>query len=253
VDSFCNHIIKLTKILLKKKTISKLKQSIKMSRNEKVTIKSCLTKFCGAKRASDKDYECLPYQKEAPLPIARKPSTPKAIKGKNLPTRRLTHLNKLTTGRNLIHDPVFHSTNIDQNTFTGEFFQHVKIASTYIQRPSDNLSGFSGDSTTYAYSNSDYDSPPSTRFSGSSFCSSTTNSSGSESNFSSVDQYAEIYVCHLPYKAQYDGDISLKYTDRVQVLHATEEFTLVKKINGSECGYVSTSCLTSLHEFIKKF
>ena len=62
-----------------------------------------------------------------------------------------------------------------------------------------------------------------------------------------------LYVCTMPYQARFEGDLSLKYTDRVRVLHATEDYALVKKINGSyECGYVSTRCLISLSEFLKR-
>lgn len=60
-----------------------------------------------------------------------------------------------------------------------------------------------------------------------------------------------IYVCIESYQPQFQGDIGLQYTERVAILHATEEFSLVKRISSQECGYVPSSCLTSLSSFIK--
>ena len=205
-----------------------------MFRAENKSLKSCLTKFCGIKQANNRDYECLPYKKDEVACKASK--TPR----KN--TNRLTHLNRLPNRQRNVATT--------QNTLITEFFQHVQIASTLIENPVKDLA--TKEPATYTY----YDSPPSSQSSESSQCSPTNSCENSEFQtlYPSVNQESEVYVCQLPYTAEFDGDIDLKYTERVQVLHATEDFTLVKKINGSEeRGYVSTRCLTSLEEFIKKF
>ena len=122
-----------------------------------------------------------------------------------------------------------------------ELFQHVKIASTLIETPAEYLTGRIDDLRVFkiwlrftaiqsifriiamlAY-----------KFTGCEWL----------SNALYICEPG-IYVYQLPYKAEFDGDIDLKYTERVQMLYATDDFTLVKKINGSdECGYVSTRCL----------
>ena len=85
-----------------------------------------------------------------------------------------------------------------------------------------------------------------------SYASSCDETSDFQALYATVEQDSGIYVCQSSYAAEFDGDINLKYTERVEVLHATEDFTLVKKING-QTGYVSTRCVTSLEEFMKRF
>ena len=63
---------------------------------------------------------------------------------------------------------------------------------------------------------------------------------------------SHVYVCCIGYKSEFEGDIDLKYSERVNVLHAGPQFALVKKINAHhECGYVAIRSLTSLSEFLK--
>ncbi len=214
-----------------------------MQRNEKKSIKFCLGNLCGLNQGVNKDYEIIQYKKEVPNQLALRSGTPKPTKNKI--SRRLTHLNKLTTRRNLIHDPVFHSTNISHNNVSEE-----SESNSYKEFDGT----FSDDSTTFAFSNSIYDSPVSSRFSESANSSSNTCSDESAPFSLPIHQKMEVYVCKSPYTAKYEGDISLKYTERVNILYATEEFTLVKKIDGANVfGYVSTACLTSLQDFIKSF
>ncbi len=209
-----------------------------MQKVDKKSLKSCLTKICGSKKRNDKNYECLPYQKEMPVVQKLPVLTPGPTKNKNPFPRRLAHLSKLTTSRNLLENPDFQSTKISQDSFCED--------STSTDKSMDHSSGISEESTSYAYSNSDYDSPLSSH--------SSTCSSEESVRFQYANQRSDIYVCQSSHNARFDGDIDLKYTERVYVLHATEEFTLVKKISGSQtCGYVSTGCLTSLDEFMKKY
>lgn len=230
-----------------------------MTRQEtqKKSIVSCIKnfKFCNTKTIN-KDYECLPY--EAPSAPSSKMTTP--VRKQIIQNRcKLAHLNRLikqTTKCSLFKEqPDFQSTQII------EYVNQVKTSSTFINRnqvPIENslsLSHISNKSLTN--SSSDYDSPPSESTRSSSFNYESSQCSESPIEFQTLyssTQFEDIiYVCTMPYQARFEGDLSLKYTDRVRVLHATEDFALVKKINGSEeCGYVSTRCLISLTEFLKR-
>ncbi len=61
----------------------------------------------------------------------------------------------------------------------------------------------------------------------------------------------DVYVCIRPYEPKVQGDINLKYTDRVKLLHSNQEFALVKNLITNNCGYVPISCLINLSQFIK--
>lgn len=194
-----------------------------MPRTEKRSLKSCLVKLCGLKRSSHGDYECLPYKRgEAPR--------------KNTRLNHPNHLNGLST---------------NQSILIGEFFRQVEITS----RPMPTAVVASKEPASGAYSNPDYETLPisceSSQCSSEGSCD---EASDFQPLYATIEQDSGIYVCQSPYAAEFDGDINLKYTERVEVLHATEDFTLVKKINGSgETGYVSTKCVTSLEEFMKRF
>lgn len=192
-----------------------------MPRTEKRSLKSCLVKLCGLKRSSHRDYECLPYKIK---------ETPRKDNRLNHPN----HLNGLPT---------------NQSILKGEFFRQVEIAST----PMPTAVVASKEPTSCAYSNPDYETLPiSCGSSQCSYASSCDETSDFQALYATVEQDSGIYVCQSSYAAEFDGDINLKYTERVEVLHATEDFTLVKKING-QTGYVSTRCVTSLEEFMKRF
>ena len=242
-------------------------------------INFCFSKLC-SKSKINKDYEAVPYDQTAELP-----SPVKTQIAQN--RSRLDHLNKLkkvTAKRNLFNDcvenkaPDFQSTKLEQSSvnFATEFKQlgASKITSTMIQQntyasfeseqTAPSLTCISEEESTCssAYSDSAYSAPISA---GSSIF--TTDSSDFEQTqyytnpsnvsdcFQSVDPPKEfgdmVYVCIESYQPHFQGDIELKYTERVFVLHATEEFSLIKKISTQECGYVPSGCLTSFSSFIK--
>ncbi len=196
-----------------------------MSLVEKKSIKSCLKNLCGIKKSIRRDYECLPYNNDEMIE-----KKTQVIKDRN----NLAHLNRL---------PMINKVTLS------DFSQNVKITSTSIETPVKSSTTHWGTNTNNSQLFSQFNSE-------SSGCSSESSCESSDFQmlYSSATEESGIYVCQYPYKAEYDGDIELKYTERVHVVHATEEFTLVKKISDSdECGYVSTRCLTSLEEFMKKF
>ena len=60
-----------------------------------------------------------------------------------------------------------------------------------------------------------------------------------------------LYVCVLAYKAQFEGDLSIDFAERVKILHSVNnEFALVKNISTNKCGYVPNNCLSTLTDFL---
>ena len=60
-----------------------------------------------------------------------------------------------------------------------------------------------------------------------------------------------LYVCVLAYQAQFEGDLSIGFAERVKILHSVNsEFALVKNISTNKCGYVPNKCLSTLTEFL---
>ena len=136
----------------------------------------------------------------------------------------VNHLKKLK--QNVIikdKSPKFHSTKLEQSSIN---FAN-KFTSTAIQNSFDQSDSI-GDSTSF-YS-----------------CNDSANSEDEDI------QDVMIYVCVRSYQAQYQGDISISYSDRVKVLHVNEDFALIKNLTSYKSGYVSTSSLTSLNEFLKQ-
>jgi hypothetical protein len=66
-----------------------------MQKVYKKSLKSCLTKICGSKKRNDKNYECLPYEKEMPVVQKLPVLTPGPTKIKN-PFPQTTCLSKQT-------------------------------------------------------------------------------------------------------------------------------------------------------------
>lgn len=248
---------------------------------EQSKIKFCLSKLCGSKRPKNNDYECIPYEQERSA--STKITSPvKALINQNL--NRLNHLNKLKKApakRNLFNDcvqhekPQFHSTQIDQSSvnFACEFqyIEKTKVTSTFIQQDTisddsvesdPSLSQISDESscfTSSAYSNSNYDSPSSscslTRLTAFQVSSDSDDSESFQTLYPSKDNIneADVYICSTAYNAKFKGDISVKYTDRVYLIHANDDFGLVKKVSDSQCGYIPVNCLTTFDNFMKKF
>lgn len=67
--------------------------------------------------------------------------------------------------------------------------------------------------------------------------------------FSLLDE--EIFVCCRDFTAKLQGDLNLKFGDRIKVIHRGEEFCLVQNIVTGQCGYTSLDYLTPLSHFLK--
>lgn len=211
----------------------------------------CFSKLC-SKPKGNKDYEAIPYEqkpkhKQLPSPVRVQVEQNRA---------RLDHLNKLkkcTTKRNLFKEPEFQSTKLEQSKVTSTMIHQEAFAK---QQASPSLTFISEESTCSI--SSDYSEECSSHFELTQYftnpsCASDAFQDVNPSFFekSSVQTSDMVYVCVQSYQPQFQGDIGLQYTERVNVLHATEEFSLVKKISSQECGYVPSSCLTTFSSFIK--
>ncbi len=112
------------------------------------------------------------------------------------------------------------------------------------------------DTLSNAFSNEDYISPD-VSFSQSAnsiesnkTCSCYDSSSDSfESAFKTDDA---VYVCCVDYQAQIQGDLNMKYADRVKLLHSNDDFALVENLINGKCGYVPTNSIKTLSEFLSQ-
>lgn len=76
------------------------------------------------------------------------------------------------------------------------------------------------------------------------------NDMNNESYFESENE--RLYVCCKAYKAKMDGDLSLRFTDRIKLIHQNDDIALVKNILNGKCGYVPRDCITSISEFLSE-
>ncbi len=116
-----------------------------------------------------------------------------------------------------------------------------------------------------AFSNDEYSSDSSSPLQSSvvskstSKCSCYNDCSCVESNCSQVnnESYFDIdnerlYVCCKAYNAKMDGDLSLRFTDRIKLIHQNDDIALVKNILNGKCGYVPRDCITTISEFLSE-
>ena len=209
----------------------------------KKSLNKCLTKLCGNKRANNNDYEYTPYDQTKPAI----PSPIKALINQNI--NKLNHLNKLkkvpAKRISINEEPQFHSTQLESQfqRASSTFIQQTIVDESFESDPS--LSQISDKSS--CFSNSDSDLTISTQ-------SSSDNSELFQTLFTStVSNDSNVYICNSAYNAKFKGDISIKYTDRVYLIHANEDFALVKRVNDSLCGYIPVKYLATLDDFISKF
>lgn len=120
------------------------------------------------------------------------------------------------------------------------------------------------------FSNDDYDSPFQSSFVSQSTskcscyndCSSCADCEKNETNSENLSQdnnesYFDIdnerlYVCCKAFKAKMDGDLSLRFTDRIKLIHQNNDIALVKNILNGKCGYVPRDCITTISEFLSE-
>lgn len=238
--------------------------------------KLCLATFKICGKSTSRDYECIPYENK-PIEASKQRLLTSPIKAQiNKNRLKLDHLNKLKVSiskRNFYGTkPEYNSTRIQQEPIT-QRLQSNKLTNTIIKNEitigdSPSLSTISDHSTisnSSTGSSTQFDSSFSTNQSSSSYYTDsslsqyTIDTSDDSSSIQSVkstylNQFdVNILVCVEQYQATFQGDINLQYSERVRVVHANEDYALVKKITTQECGYVPTSCLTSYSEFIKSF
>lgn len=221
---------------------------------EKQATKFCLTNFklnCISKTsqsANNKDYEFAPYghsQIDNSQNKSIQLETQIALNREKL--ANLNTLKKQTTQLILFKNniefevPDFQSTVIQDNT------QSFSIHEVQ------NLSQFSNSSDFF----SDEDSTvQQSRTSFSKACDSTA-STFSDSDFESVNTFGfgpideSFFICHTSYTAEYNDDLTLRRSDRVQVLMIKGAFALVQNIVTEDCGFVPLHCLVAMNEFIK--
>jgi hypothetical protein len=60
----------------------------------------------------------------------------------------------------------------------------------------------------------------------------------------------ELYVCCLSYDAEYEGDLSIKFSDRVYLIKELNEYALVKHMQTLKYGYVPKACLIKVKQFL---
>jgi hypothetical protein len=66
------------------------------------------------------------------------------------------------------------------------------------------------------------------------------------------DNENELFVCCIPYEPMIQGDLNLKYADRVKLIHANSDYCLVQNIISKQCGYVPSNCITLLNNFLNQ-
>ncbi len=62
---------------------------------------------------------------------------------------------------------------------------------------------------------------------------------------------SDLYVCCIDYDARIEGDLTLRFTDRVKLIHANKEFALVKNVLTNTCGWVPRNCIQAIAEFLE--
>jgi hypothetical protein len=75
-------------------------------------------------------------------------------------------------------------------------------------------------------------------------------SSDSELNIP-LFQVGSIYSCIASYKSQHDGDLTIKYAERIQIIKDDgDEFVLVKKLSTHQFGYVPRLYILPVEKFL---
>ena len=90
-----------------------------------------------------------------------------------------------------------------------------------------------------------------------SFSSGTTSSSTTPSSLTSSSihenlfKIGSIYACHVPYKSQQDGDLTIKFAERLQIIKDDgDEFILVKSLSNHNFGYIPRVYILPVDKFL---
>lgn len=225
--------------------------------------KFCLFGGCAGRktRPSNNDYECLPYEPTEPnkrqIHKREQPKCePTPVKVQSTQNRAsLTHLNKLlkqtTRANETPFAPAIESTRVEQSLVRYPAINQkhayitAKTTSTFVQR-------------THYRDNNESNEPSLSHISEQSSCLSNPQAKSAASfqplyPSPSINPESAVHVCVRPYESRHPGDISLRYSERVHVLHVTDGYVFVKLVAGwQECGYVAASSLLLMSEFMKR-
>lgn len=81
--------------------------------------------------------------------------------------------------------------------------------------------------------------------------SSSANTSQNSSMESNNEQPSDVYACCLNYDAKHDGDLTVRFADRISVVYDSgEEFILVKLLRTHKVGYVPRICILNVNKFL---
>ena len=137
----------------------------------------------------------------------------------------------------------------DEEIENSRAFSNVFYTSPILSR---SVSIASASSASLSFSSDMFDEP--TNLPPQSFeCDSEQFKSVNSSYFDTVKSQSEssLHVCVLAYKAQFEGDLSINFAERMKILHnVSTELALVKNISNNKCGYVPIKCLSPLSEFL---
>lgn len=134
-----------------------------------------------------------------------------------------------------------------------------KLTSTVIQANSSMLSSDlseitevdSDDENRNAYSNNTYYSPLVTATKYGNNATQLHSANASHLDMSTEQHKDRILVCLIRYEAKKTNEISVEFSDRVKLIHETEDFYLVQNITNSlKLGYVPKYCLISINQFM---
>ena len=64
-------------------------------------------------------------------------------------------------------------------------------------------------------------------------------------------EIGSIYSCYIPYSAKYDGDLSIKFAERLQIIKDDgADFILVKNVSSKAFGYVPRDFVLPVNDFL---
>lgn len=217
------------------------------SKLEKQAQKLCLTNLnCTRKiHQTNSDYEFVPYEKSVQQQSLDQSQVDTQIAFNRQKLANLNSLKKQTTQIILFNNNVEFETPDFQSTVLGNKTQDLTANPINLSQISASSEFFSESESTFTKSRDSIDG-------------SMTASSFSDSDFQSVDTFGlgqldeSIFICHSSYLAEYDDDLSVRRSDRLQVLMVKGSFALVQNIATEDCGFVPLHCITASNEFIRR-
>lgn len=245
---------------------------------KKLSFKGIKLNLCTKKAPYDKkiDYEFVPYESQAveqPLSTRQNPTNNNMQSSVYLPNETNTEnrFEENITAFRAIYNQLSSANLLASSLNQKSFMSLTKLEGLDLEPVMP-----SNEHENYAYDNADYSSPfqssiasKSTSICSCNDCSCTGSNcsykDGQDVDETGVDDTAQInnesyfdsenerlYVCCKAYKAKMDGDLSLRFTDRIKLIHQNDDIALVKNILNGKCGYVPRDCITTISEFLSE-